>query len=230
MNSDTLLGIAAIGAVGIGGLIALRMLDPSRQAVANPVAQPVIPPSYQPALPPSFQPVTGYPPTYTPVAPTPYPQYPAPTPTPTYPPSTPVTPVPSTPPPSPIITKGQLCADLKAQLQKVQSLAEDTQKKMNDLVAKGSSADKNCWSYAKREACFWEICSPALWGNYDACMRYVKGEGERPGNLFNYDDSRAVDQAHQEYAKLKSELETYQAQIDGLKKQLQQLALEGVVC
>ncbi|ACV05047.1 VP20 [Thermus phage P23-77] len=227
MNSDTLLGIAAIGAVGIGGLIALRMLDPSRQPVANPVAQPVVPPSYQPALPPSSQPATGYPvPTYpspTPVAPTPYPQYPTPTPTPT--------PAPPTPTPPPTITKGQLCADLKAQLQKVQSLAEDTQKKMNDLVAKGSSADKNCWSYAKREACgIFDICSPALWGNYDACMRYVKGEGARPGNLFNYDDSRAVDQAHQEYAKLKSELETYQAQIDGLKKQLQQLALEGVVC
>jgi len=211
MNSDTLFGIAAIGAVGIGGLIALRMLDPSRKTMPNPVAQPVVPPSYQPALPPSS----------TPVAPTPYPGSPTPTPTPT--------PTPS-PAPTPTITKGQLCAELKAQLQKVQSLAEDTQKKMNDLVAKGSSADKNCWSYAQREACFFGICSPALNGNYDACIRYVKGGGDRPGNLFNYDDSRAVDQAQQEYAKLKGELETYQAQIDGLKKQLQQLALEGVVC
>ncbi|EIA39972.1 hypothetical protein [Thermus parvatiensis] len=103
-------------------------------------------------------------------------------------------------------------------------------KKMNDLVAKGSSADTNCWSYAKREACFWEICSPALGGNYNACMDYVKGQGPRPGNLFNYDDSRAVDQAAQQYAALKDELETYQAQIEGVKKQLQQLATEGVVC
>ncbi|RTH41533.1 hypothetical protein, partial [Thermus scotoductus] len=134
-------------------------------------------------------------------------------------------------PQTPTITKGQLCADLKAKLQKLQSAADDVKKKMNDLVAKGSSADTNCWSYAKREACgLFDICSPALGGNYNACMDYVKGQGPRPGNLFNYDDSRAVDQAAQQYAALKGELEIYQAQIEGVKKQLQQLATEGVVC
>ncbi|UZX16353.1 hypothetical protein KQ693_04825 [Thermus sp. PS18] len=186
MSENTLLGVAAIGAVVVGGLIAWRMTDPNRQRVPYAPAQPVVPPSSQPIS----------------------------------------TPTPQTP----TITKGQLCADLKAKLQKLQSAADDVKKKMNDLVAKGSSADTNCWSYAKREACFWEICSPALGGNYNACMDYVKGQGPRPGNLFNYDDSRAVDQAAQQYAALKDELETYQAQIEGVKKQLQQLATEGVVC
>lgn len=194
MSENTLLGIAAIGAVAVGGLIAWRMADPNRQRAPYAPAQPVVPPSSQPVLPPSSQPIS--------------------------------TPTPQTP----TITKGQLCADLKAKLQKLQSAADDVKKKMNDLVAKGSSADTNCWSYAKREACFLEICSPALGGNYNACMDYVKGQGPRPGNLFNYDDSRAVDQAAQQYADLKVELETYQAQIEGVKKQLQQLATEGVVC
>lgn len=198
MSENTLLGVAAIGAVAVGGLIAWRMTDPNRQRVPYAPAQPVVPPSSQPVLP-------------NPIA------TPTPTPTPT--------------PQTPTITKGQLCADLKAKLQKLQSAADDVKKKMNDLVAKGSSADTNCWSYAKREACgLFDICSPALWGNYNACMDYVKGQGPRPGNLFNYDDSRAVDQAAQQYAALKGELETYQAQIEGVKKQLQQLATEGVVC
>lgn len=194
MSENTLLGIAAIGAVAVGGLIAWRMADPNRQRAPYAPAQPVVPPSSQPVLPPSSQPIS--------------------------------TPTPQTP----TITKGQLCADLKAKLQKLKSAADDVKTKMNDLVAKGSSADTNCWSYAKREACFLEICSPALGGNYNACMDYVKGQGPRPGNLFNYDDSRAVDQAAQQYADLKVELETYQAQIEGVKKQLQQLATEGVVC
>lgn len=206
MSENTLLGIAAIGAVAVGGLIAWRMTDPNRQRVPYAPAQPVVPPSSQPVLPPSSQPTLP-----NPIA------TPTPTPTPT--------------PQTPTITKGQLCADLKAKLQKLQSAADDVKKKMNDLVAKGSSADTNCWSYAKREACgLFDICSPALWGNYNACMDYVKGQGPRPGNLFNYDDSRAVDQAAQQYAALKGELETYQAQIEGVKKQLQQLATEGVVC
>lgn len=206
MSENTLLGIAAIGAVAVGGLIAWRMTDPNRQRVPYAPAQPVVPPSSQPVLPPSSQPTLP-----NPIA------TPTPTPTPT--------------PQTPTITKGQLCADLKAKLQKLQSAADDVKKKMNDLVAKGSSADTNCWSYAKREACgLFDICSPALWGNYNACMDYVKGQGPRPGNLFNYDDSRAVDQAAQQYAALKDELETYQAQIEGVKKQLQQLATEGVVC
>lgn len=195
MSENILLGVAAIGAVAVGGLIAWRMTDPNRQRVPYAPAQPVVPPSSQPVLPPSSQPIS--------------------------------TPTPQTP----TITKGQLCADLKAKLQKLQSAADDVTKKMNDLVAKGSSADTNCWSYAKREACgLFDICSPALWGNYNACMDYVKGQGPRPGNLFNYDDSRAVDQAAQQYAALKGELEIYQAQIEGVKKQLQQLATEGVVC
>ncbi len=199
MNENTLLAVAAIGAVGVGGFIAWRMTDPNRQRVAYAPAQPVVPPSSQPALPPSSQPVQA-------------------------------TPVP-TPTPTPTITKGQLCAELKAKLQKLQDAADDVRKKMNDLVAKGSAADQNCWSYAKREACgLFDICSPALWGNYNACMDYVRGQGPRPGNLFNYEDSRAVDRAAQEYASLKTELETYQAQIEGVKKQLQQLAMEGVVC
>lgn len=208
MNSNTLLGIAAIGTVGIGGLIAWRMLDPNRQRVAYapgqqvpyPPGQPALPPSQQPALPPSQQPAL-----------------PAPAPT-------------TTPPPTPTVTKGQLCSETKANLQKLQSLADDVRKKLNDLVAKGSSADVNCWSYAKREACFWEICSPALGGNYDACMKYVKGEGPRPANLFDFGDSRAVDAAAQEYKKLKDELATYETQIEALRKQLTQLASEGVVC
>lgn len=226
MNSDTLLGIAAIGAVGIGGLIAWRMLDPNRQRVAYapgqqvpyPPGQPALPPSQQPALPPSQQPALPAP------APTPQP----PVAPPYYPP--PQTLPPTTPPPTPTVTKGQLCSETKANLQKLQSLADDVRKKLNDLVAKGSSADVNCWSYAKREACFWEICSPALGGNYDACMKYVKGEGPRPANLFNFDDSRAVDAAAQEYKKLKDELATYETQIEALRKQLTQLASEGVVC
>lgn len=198
MSENTLLGIAAIGAVAVGGLIAWRALDPNRQRVAYAPAQPVVPPSSQP--------VQSYP----------TPPIPSPTPTPT---------------PTPTITKGQFCAELKAKLQKLQDAADDVRKKMNDLVAKGSAADQNCWSYAKREACgLFDICSPALWGNYNACMDYVKGQGPRPGNLFNYDDSRAVDRAAQEYASLKTELETYQAQIEGVKKQLQQLAVEGVFC
>ena len=206
MSENILLGVAAIGAVAVGGLIAWRMTDPNRQRVPYAPAQPVVPPSSQPVLPPSSQPTLP-----NPIA------TPTPTPTPT--------------PQTPTITKGQLCADLKAKLQKLQSAADDVKKKMNDLVAKGSSADTNCWSYAKREACgLFDICSPALWGNYNACMDYVKGQGPRPGNLFNYDDSRAVDQAAQQYAALKGELETYQAQIEGVKKQLQQLATEGVVC
>lgn len=209
MNSDTLLAVAAVGAVGIGGLIAWRLSDPNRQRVPYAPAQPVVPPGSQPVQPPALQPV----------------------------PTTPTSPVPSTggayptPSPTPTVTKGQLCADLKAQLQKVQSLAEDVQKKMDALVAKGSSADTNCWSYAKREACgIFDICSPALWGNFNACMDYVKGLGPRPGNLFNYADAQAVDAAAKEYAKLKQELDLYQGQIDGLRKQLQQLAVEGVVC
>lgn len=206
MSKNILLGVAAIGAVAVGGLIAWRMTDSNRQRVPYAPAQPVVPPSSQPVLPPSSQPIST-----NPIA------TPTPTPTPT--------------PQTPTITKGQLCADLKAKLQKLQSAADDVKKKMNDLVAKGSSADTNCWSYAKREACgLFDICSPALWGNYNACMDYVKGQGPRPGNLFNYDDSRAVDQAAQQYAALKGELETYQAQIEGVKKQLQQLATEGVVC
>lgn len=207
MNSDTLLGIAAIGAVGIGGLIAWRVLDPNRQRVAYapgqqvpyPPGQPALPPSQQPALPPQTLPPTTPPPT-------------------------------TTPPQTPTVTKGQLCSETKANLQKLQSLADDVRKKLNDLVANGSSADVNCWSYAKREACFWEICSPALGGNYDACMKYVKGEGPRPANLFNFNDSRAVDAAAQEYKKLKDELATYETQIEALRKQLTQLASEGVVC
>lgn len=203
MNSDTLLAVAAVGAVGVGGLIAWRLMDPNRQRVPYAPAQPVVPPGSQPVQPPALQPV---------------PPSPSPTPTPA-------------PSPTPTITKGQLCADLKAQLQKVQSLADDVQKKMDALVAKGSSADTNCWSYAKREACgLFDICSPALWGNFNACMDYVKGLGPRPGNLFNYADAQAVDAAAKEYAKLKQELDLYQSQIDGLKKQLQQLAAEGVVC
>lgn len=205
MNSDTLLGIAAIGAVGIGGLIAWRMLDPNRQRVAYapgqqvpyPPGQPTLPPSQQPALPPSLQPAL-----------------PAPTPT---------------------VTKGQLCSETKANLQKIESLADDVRKKLNDLVAKGSSADVNCWSYAKREACvalpiFGDFCSPALNGNYTACMQYVKGEGPRPGNLFEYDDAKAVDVAAQQYRKLKDQLTSYEGQIEALRKQLRQLASEGVVC
>lgn len=217
MNSDTLLAIAAVGAVGVGGLIAWRLSDPNRQRVPYAPAQPVVPPGAQPAQPPAMQPVPS-----TPALPAP--SVPTPTPTPL--------PMPApTPAPTPTITKGQLCADLKAQLQKVQSLADDVQKKMDALVAKGSSADTNCWSYAKREACgLFDICSPALWGNFNACMDYVKGLGPRPGNLFNYADSQAVDAAAKEYAKLKQELDLYQSQIDGLKKQLQQLAVEGVVC
>lgn len=203
MNSDTLLAVAAVGAVGVGGLIAWRLMDPNRQRVPYAPAQPVVPPGSQPVQPPALQPV---------------PPSPSPTPTPA-------------PSPTPTITKGQLCADLKAQLQKVQSLADDVQKKMDALVAKGSSADTNCWSYAKREACgLFDICSPALWGNFNACMDYVKGLGPRPGNLFNYADAQAVGAAAKEYAKLKQELDLYQSQIDGLKKQLQQLAAEGVVC
>lgn len=211
MNSDTLLAIAAVGAVGVGGLIAWRLSDPNRQRVPYAPAQPVVPPGSQPVQPPALQPV----------------------------PTTPTSPVPNTggayptptPSPTPTVTKGQLCADLKAQLQKVQSLAEDVQKKMDALVAKGSSADTNCWSYAKREACgIFDICSPALWGNFNACMDYVKGLGPRPGNLFNYADAQAVHAAAREYAKLKQELDLYQSQIDGLRNQLQQLAVEGVVC
>lgn len=221
MNSNTLLAVAAVGAVGVGGLIAWRLTDPNRQRVPYAPAQPVVPPGSQPVQPPALQPVPA-----TPTSPVPstggaYPTpAPAPLPTPT-----------PTPSPSPTITKGQLCADLKAQLQKVQSLAEDVQKKMDALVAKGSSADANCWSYAKREACgIFDICSPALWGNFNACMDYVKGLGPRPGNLFNYADAQAVDTAAKQYAKLKQELDLYQGQIDGLRKQLQQLAAEGVVC
>lgn len=216
MSENTLLGIAAIGAVAVGGLIAWRMTDPNRQRAPYAPAQPVVPPSSQPVLPPSSQPIS------TPTPPQTFPTLPNPIATPT--------PTPTPTPQTPTITKGQLCADLKAKLQKLQSAADDVKKKMNDLVAKGSSADTNCWSYAKREACFFAICSPALGGNYNACMDYVKGQGPRPGNLFNYDDSRAVDQAAQQYADLKVELETYQAQIEGVKKQLQQLATEGVVC
>ncbi len=217
MSENILLGVAAIGAVAVGGLIAWRMTDPNRQRVPYAPAQPVVPPSSQPVLPPSSQPIS------TPTPPQTFPTLPNPIATPT--------PTPTPTPQTPTITKGQLCADLKAKLQKLQSAADDVKKKMNDLVAKGSSADTNCWSYAKREACgLFDICSPALWGNYNACMDYVKGQGPRPGNLFNYDDSRAVDQAAQQYAALKGELETYQAQIEGVKKQLQQLATEGVVC
>lgn len=217
---DTLLAIAAIGAVGVGGLVAWRLMDPNRQRVVPPGAQPVTPPGAQPALPPSAQPVT--PPVGQPASP--------PTPAPQPQPALPPTPAPQ-PQPTPTVTKGQLCADLKAQLQKVQSLAEDVQKKMRDMLAKGSKADTNCWSYAKREACgIFDICSPALWPNFNACMAYVKGEGPRPGNLFNFADSRAVDEAAEEYAALQKELELYQSQINGLKKQLQQLATEGVVC
>lgn len=194
MSENILLGVAAIGAVAVGGLIAWRMTDPNRQRVPYAPAQPVVPPSSQPVLPPSSQPIS--------------------------------TPTPQTP----TITKGQLCADLKAKLQKLQSAADDVTKKMNDLVAYGSSADVNCWSYAKREACLWEICFPALGGNYDACMKYVKGEGPRPANLFNFNDSRAVDAAAREYKKLKDELATYETQIEALRKQLTQLASEGVVC
>lgn len=100
MNSDTLLGIAAIGAVGIGGLIAWRVLDPNRQRVAYAPGQQVPYPPGQPALPPSQQP--ALPPPY-------------------YPP--PQTLPPTTPPPTPTVTKGQLCAEIKANLQKIESLA-----------------------------------------------------------------------------------------------------------
>ena len=219
--NNTLLAVGAIGAVAVGGVIAWRLLDPNRQRVPYAPAQPVIPPGAQPVQPPAMQPVQPAPALPAPTVPSPAPvPYPTPQPVPT-----------PTAPTTPTITKGQLCADLKAKLQKLQSAADDVKKKMNDLVAKGSSADTNCWSYAKREACgLFDICSPALWGNYNACMDYVKGQGPRPGNLFNYDDSRAVDQAAQQYAALKGELETYQAQIEGVKKQLQQLATEGVVC
>lgn len=236
MNSDTLLAVAAVGAVGVGGLIAWRLMDPNRQRVAYPPAQPVSPPGSQPVQPPSLQPLPApsagaYPTPTSPMpTPTPTPTFPMPSPTPIPSPTPTPTPTPS-PYPTPTITKGQLCADLKAQLQKVQSLADDVRKKMEALVAKGSSADTNCWSYAKREACgLFDICSPALWGNYNACMDYVKGLGPRPGNLFNFDDSRAVDAAAKEYAKLKGELDLYEKQIEGLKRQLQQLATEGVVC
>ncbi len=227
MNSNTLLAVAAVGAVGVGGLIAWRLTDPNRQRVPYAPAQPVVPPGAQTVQPPAMQPAQPAP--SVPALPAPGTGvYPTPAPAPTPVPS----PVPApTPAPTPTITKGQLCADLKAQLQKVQSLAEDVQKKMDALVAKGSSADTNCWSYAKREACgIFDICSPALWGNFNACMDYVKGLGPRPGNLFNYADAQAVDAAAKEYAKLKQELDLYQGQIDGLRKQLQQLAVEGVVC
>jgi hypothetical protein len=124
-----------------------------------------------------------------------------------------------------------LCADIKAQIAKVQSAMDDLEAKMDALLAKGGKADTNCWSYAKREACgLFDICSPALWGNYNACMAYVKGEGPRPGNLFDFADSKAVDQAAREYAKLKSDYDSLVAQKQALQKQLNQLAAEGVVC
>ncbi|RTI41616.1 hypothetical protein CSW16_01560, partial [Thermus scotoductus] len=40
MSENTLLGIAAIGAVAVGGLIAWRMTDPNRQRVPYAPAQP----------------------------------------------------------------------------------------------------------------------------------------------------------------------------------------------
>ena len=213
---DVVLGAAVLALVGVGGYAVYRMTDPSRKQVPLPSAQPVVPPSSQPALPPAAQPVNPGP---TP-SPTPAPPYPWP----------PVQPQPY-PTPTPTVTKGQLCADIKAQIAKVQSAMDDLQAKMNALLAKGGKADTNCWSYAKREACGWfDICSPALWGNYNACMDYVKGEGPRPGNLFNFDDSRAVDEAAQEYAKLKSDYDSLAAQKQALQKQLNQLAAEGVVC
>jgi hypothetical protein len=128
------------------------------------------------------------------------------------------------------VTKGQLCADIKAQIAKVQSAMDDLEAKMDALLAKGGKADTNCWSYAQREACLWGACSPALWGNYSACMAYVKGEGPRPGNLFDFADSRAVDEAAREYAKLKSDYDSLATQKQALQKQLNQLAAEGVVC
>jgi len=109
-------------------------------------------------------------------------------------------------------------------------LAEDVQKKMDALVAEGSSADTICRTYAKLGACFFNICSEAFWDSFNACMDYVKGLGPRPGNLFNYADAQALDAAAKEYAKLKQELDLYQSQIDSLRNQLKQLAVEGVVC
>jgi hypothetical protein len=211
---DVVLGAAVLALAGVGGYAVYRMTDPSRKQVPLPAAQPVVPPSSQPALPPAAQPVN-----------------PGPTPSPTPAPPYPWPPVQPQPYPTPTVTKGQLCADIKAQIAKVQSAMDDLQAKMNALLAKGGKADTNCWSYAKREACgLFDICSPALWGNYNACMAYVKGEGPRPGNLFNFDDSRAVDEAAQEYAKLKSDYDSLAAQKQALQKQLNQLAAEGVVC
>lgn len=216
MNTgEVLLGVAALGAVGVGALVALRLTNPERAQVSNPYAAPVQPPASAPVLPPAYAPVQPQPaaPTY----PAPALVYPTPTPTPV-------------PTPTPTITKGQLCAEYQQKKANLETLIQDTQKKMDALVAKGSSADRNCWSYAQREACAWGICSPALNGNYSACMSYVKGEGPRPGNLFDFEDSRAVDQAHRQYAALKQQLEDYQSQLEAVRQQLNKLAAEGVVC
>ncbi|MFD3005131.1 hypothetical protein [Thermus tengchongensis] len=211
MNTgEVLLGVAALGAVGVGALVALRLTSPERAQVPNPYAAPVQPPASSPVLPPAYAP--AQPQSAAPAYPAPAPVYPAP------------------PPSTPTITKGQLCAEYQQKKANLETLIQDTQKKMDALVAKGSSADKNCWSYAQREACFFGICSPALNGNYSACMSYVKGEGPRPGNLFDFEDSRAVDQAHREYAALKEKLADYQSQLEAVRQQLNKLAAEGVVC
>jgi TolA-binding protein len=197
-------GVMAVGAVGVYALV-VRPAIATARPVTNPTTGQVEDPGNQ------SYPNPGLP---TNTTPSPTPNQPS----------------------QPVYTAGQRCADLAQQIRTAQGEITDAEARIQDIKAdKGKQIEQAAWKYAEREACanswFGPVCNvDAKNGNFRNAIRYATGETSRPGNLFDFEESRTLDRIRAEVDKLKSQKAAAEEIISSLTDERNKLRRQGVQC